>query len=74
MKSNENVIIQYLLGLIYSTFEQMKESFMNMGNKVIPSNTINVRPIEIEEKISKIEKELKALQQKVSLSSLSHNS
>ena len=72
MKSNENVIIQYLLGLIYSTFEQMKESFMNMGNKVIPSNTINVRPIEIEEKISKIEKELKALQQKVS--SLSHNS
>ena len=72
MKSNENVIIQHLLGLIYSTFEQMKESFMNMGNKVIPSNTINVRPIEIEEKISKIEKELKALQQKVS--SLSHNS
>ena len=72
MKSNENVIIQYLLGLIYSTFEQMKESFMNMGNKVIPSNTINVRPIEIEEKISKIEKELKALQQKVY--SLSHNS
>ena len=72
MKSNENVIIQHLLGLIYSTFEQMKESFMNMGNKVIPSNTINVRPIEIEEKISKIEKELKALQQKVS--SLSHDS
>ena len=72
MKSNENLIFQYLLGLIYSTFEQMKEYFMNMGNKVIPSNTINVRPIEIEEKISKIEKELKALQQKVS--SLSHNS
>ena len=72
MKSNENVIIQYLLGLIYSTFEQMKESFMNMGNKVIHANTINVRPIEIEEKISKIEKELKALQQKVH--SLSHNS
>ena len=72
MKSNENVIIQYLLGLIYSTFEQMKESFKNMGNKVMPANTINVRPIEIEEKISKIEKELKALQQKVY--SLSHNS
>ena len=72
MKSNENVIIQYLLGLIYSTFEQMKEYFMNMGNKVIPSNTINVRPIEIEEKISKIEKELEVLRQKVH--SLSHNS
>ena len=70
MKSNENVIIQHLLGLIYSTFEQMKESFKNMGNKVMPANTINVRPIEIEEKISKIEKELKALQQKVY--SLSH--
>ena len=50
----------------------MKESFKNMGNKVMPANTINVRPIEIEEKISKIEKELKALQQKVY--SLSHNS
>ena len=36
-----------------------------MGKKALPTNTISVKPIGIDEKISKIEKELEALKQKL---------